>query len=208
MSVIESESQATKLQPIADISVLHIEPSRSWPSVNLHELWAYRELLYFLVWRDVKVRYKQTVIGAAWAIFQPLMTMVVFTVVFRKFGDMPSDGLPYPLFSYAALLPWEYFAKSLNSSISSVVANSHLITKVYFPRLLLPISATLSGIIDFGISFVFLLAMMIWFVFVPTWNALALPFFFFFRLLTTCWFIFGFRVLMFGFGFSGRPLRF
>jgi len=105
MSVIESESQATKLQPIADISVLHIEPSRSWPSVNLQELWAYRELLYFLVWRDVKVRYKQTVIGAAWAIFQPLMTMVVFTVVFRKFGDMPSDGLTYPLFSYTALLP-------------------------------------------------------------------------------------------------------
>ena len=184
MSVIESESQATKLQPIADISVLHIEPSRSWPSVNLQELWAYRELLYFLVWRDVKVRYKQTVIGAAWAIFQPLMTMVVFTVVFRKFGDMPSDGLPYPLFSYAALLPWEYFAKSLNSSISSVVANSHLITKVYFPRLLLPISATLSGIIDFGISFAFLLAMMIWFGFVPTWNALALPFFLLLTILT------------------------
>src|SRR6266536_5678967 len=131
-----------------------IEPPRRWEALDWREFWAYRELLYFLVWRDVKVRYKQTVIGAAWAIFQPLMTMVVFTVVFRKFGDMPSDGLPYPLFSYAALLPWEYFAKSLNSSISSVVANSPLITKVYFPRLLLPISATLSGIIDFGISFV------------------------------------------------------
>src|SRR5205809_5835094 len=145
MSVIESESQATKLQPIADISVLHIEPSRSWPSVNLQELWAYRELLYFLVWRDVKVRYKQTVIGAAWAIFQPLMTMVVFTVVFRKFGDMPSDGLPYPLLSYAALRPWEYFARSFNSSFSCVVPNSHLLTKFYFPRLVLPLSTTLPG---------------------------------------------------------------
>src|SRR5437773_11651343 len=132
MSVIESESQATKLQPIADISVIRIEASRSWPSVNLQELWAYRELLYFLVWRDVKARYKQTVIGAAWAIFQPLMTMAVFTVVFRKFGAMPSDGLPYPLFSYATLLPWEYSANSLHSSISSMLATSHLITNASF----------------------------------------------------------------------------
>ena len=149
-----------------------IEPSRGWLSLNLQEIWARHELLYFLVWRDVKVRYKQTVVGAAWVILQPLMTMVVFTVIFEQFAKMPSDGLPYPLFAYAALLPWNYFARSLNNSISSVAGNAHLITKVYFPRLLLPLSATLSGIIDLGVSFAFLIGMMMWYGIVPNWSAL------------------------------------
>ena len=162
-----------------------IEPSRGWLSLNLQEIWARHELLYFLVWRDVKVRYKQTVVGAVWVILQPLMTMVVFTVIFEKFAKMPSDGLPYPLFAYAALLPWNYFAKSLNSCISSVAGNAHLITKVYFPRLLLPLSATLSGIIDVGVSFAFLFGMMMWYGIVPNWSALiVVPLFVLLTMLT------------------------
>jgi lipopolysaccharide transport system permease protein len=148
------------------------------------ELWEYRELLYFLVWRDIKVRYKQTAIGAAWAVVQPLVTMVVFTVIFGKFADIPSDGLPYPLFSYAGLLPWTYFARALNQSIMSVVANANLITKVYFPRILLPLSAVLSGLVDFAVSFAFLIGLMIWFGFLPTANVLLLPLFLLLTMLT------------------------
>lgn len=155
------------------MAVTIIEPWRGWLSLNLREIWAYHELLYFLVWRDVKVRYKQTVIGAAWAILQPLMTMVVFTIIFQKFAKMPSDGLPYPLFSFSALLPWNFFSKSLNGSIGSLVGNANLITKVYFPRLLLPVSAILSATIDLAISFAFLLGMMMWYGIVPIWSALV-----------------------------------
>jgi lipopolysaccharide transport system permease protein len=182
----ESKTQSTKVQleRVADIPFVRIEHSRGWASLKLQELWQYRELVYIFVWRDLKVRYKQTAIGLVWAILQPLMTMIIFTLVFGKFAKMPSDGLPYAVFSYAALLPWNYFARSLTGSISSVVENAHLITKVYFPRLLLPISATLSGIIDFGISFIFLLGMMTWFGFVPTWGALLLPLFLLLIILT------------------------
>jgi lipopolysaccharide transport system permease protein len=141
----------------------------------LSEMWEYRELLYFLVWRNIKIRYKQTAIGAAWAIIQPLMTMIIFTLVFGKFANVPSDGLPYPIFSYAALLPWTYFATALNLSILSIVSNSNLITKVYFPRLFLPASAILSGLIDFGISFIFFLVMMIWYGTMPGWGIVFLP---------------------------------
>jgi lipopolysaccharide transport system permease protein len=167
-----------------DIPVTRISSSTSWLALGLGELWDHRELLYFFVWRDVKVRYKQTAIGAAWAIIQPILTMVTFTILFDKFAKMPSDGLPYPIFSYAALLPWNYFAKSLNGSIGSVVAGAHLITKVYFPRLLLPISATVSGLIDFGISFIFLLVMMAWYGIMPTWGVLLLPCFILLTMLT------------------------
>jgi lipopolysaccharide transport system permease protein len=166
-----------------DIPVIRIEASNRL-TLGLKELWDYRELLYFLVWRNVKVRYKQTAIGAAWAIFQPLMTMIIFTLVFGKFANVPSDGLPYPIFSYAALLPWTYFATSLNLSILSVVNNSNLITKVYFPRLFLPTSAILSGLIDFGISFIFFLVMMIWYGIVPGWSIVFLPGFVLLTLLT------------------------
>ena len=175
---------ASETRSALDIPVIRISSSTSWLALRLGELWDHRELLYFFVWRDVKVRYKQTAIGAAWAIIQPILTMVTFTIIFDKFAKMPSDGLPYPIFSYAALLPWNYFAKSLNGSIVSVVAGAHLITKVYFPRLLLPISATVSGLIDFGISFIFLLGMMAWYGIVPTWGALLLPCFILLTMLT------------------------
>jgi lipopolysaccharide transport system permease protein len=168
---------------VDDLPFVRIEASAS-RGLRLRELWEYRELLYFLVWRDVKVRYKQTAIGASWAVLQPLLTMVVFTVVFGRFANMPTNGLPYPIFSFVALLPWTYFSKSLNQSILSVVTNSNLITKVYFPRLLLPISAVVSGLIDLAIAFVFLIGMMIWYGMVPDWEVLFLPFFVLLAMLT------------------------
>ena len=147
----------------AKISVLRIEPLRGRASLKLWELWEYRELLYFLIWRDIKVRYKQTAIGAAWAVVQPLMTMVVFTVIFGNFAKMPSDGLPYPVFTYTAPLPWNLFTNALTRCSASLVSEAHLITKVYFPRLIVPLSATISGVVDFAIAFVVLLGMMVWF---------------------------------------------
>jgi len=157
--------------------VLVIEPSRVWFRLDLAALWQYRELLYFLVWRDLKVRYKQTAIGATWAILQPLMTMVIFTVIFGHFAKIPSDGLPYPIFAYTGLLPWTYFASALSRSSSSVVAEAHLISKVYFPRAVLPLAGTVSGIIDFAVAFPLLLGMMIWYGIMPAWGLLALPLF-------------------------------
>lgn len=156
---------------------LVIEPPRRWEAIQLGELWAYRELLYFLTWRDVKVRYKQTAIGAAWAVLQPLLTMVVLAVIFGAFIRVPTDGLPYPVFAYAALLPWNFFASSLSRASSSLVNDASLISKVYFPRLLLPVSAVLSMTIDFGIAFIILLGMMAWYGIVPGVAVLALPFF-------------------------------
>jgi homopolymeric O-antigen transport system permease protein len=175
---------ATEIKSGLDLPIIRISSSTNWIALRLRELWDYRELLYFFVWRDVKVRYKQTAIGAAWAIIQPLLTVVAFTVIFDQFAKMPSDGLPYPVFSYAALLPWNYFASSLNRSIGSVVEGANLITKVYFPRLLLPISATVSGLIDFTISFIFLLLMIAWYGIIPTWGALLLPCFILLAMLT------------------------
>jgi lipopolysaccharide transport system permease protein len=154
---------------------IHIEPSRGWVSLKLKELWEYRELLYFLIWRDIKVRYKQTVLGAAWAILQPLFTMVVFSLFFGKLAQMPSDGIPYPIFSYAALVPWTYFAQGLSQSSNSLVGSANLIKKVYFPRLVVPISAVLSGSVDFILAFIVLLGMMLYFGIVPTLNVLWLP---------------------------------
>ncbi len=166
-------------------SVIRIRPSETRIAIGFKDLWDYRELLYFLVWRDVKVLYKQTAIGAAWAVIQPLMTMVVFTLVFGTFAKIPSDGLPYPIFSFAALLPWTYFSKSLTQSVTSVVSNANLISKVYFPRLLLPISAVVEGLIDFAIAFVFLLGMFAWYRVVPSlWSVLLVPLFILLALLT------------------------
>lgn len=158
-----------------EIPVTWIGPSRGWVSLKLRELWAYRELLYFLAWRDVKVRYKQTVLGAAWAIFRPLLTMVVFSIFFGKFGKIPSDGLPYPVFSFVALLPWQLFVNSLTSSSQSVVAGGALITKVYFPRLLIPISSVLSGLVDFAVAFGVLIVMMFYYGIVPPPSMVFLP---------------------------------
>jgi len=153
-----------------------IEPSRGWTSLRLKEFWEYRELLYFLVWRDVKVRYKQTVLGAAWAILQPLMTMVVFTVFFGRMAKIGSDGLPYPIFSYVALLPWTFFAQGLSQSSDSLVGSANLIKKVYFPRLVIPASSVLSGVIDFAVAFVVLIGMMAYYGIWPTAAVVYLPF--------------------------------
>ena len=161
-----------------------IEPRKGLVHLDLKAIWEYRELLYFLVWRDLKVRYKQTVIGAGWAILQPLMTMAIFTVVFGTFAKIPSDGIPYPIFAYSALLPWNLFANSLSRGGTSIVGNAQLISKIYFPRLLLPLSGILSPIVDFAISFVILVIMMIWFGTVPGWGVLALPLFLLLALLT------------------------
>jgi lipopolysaccharide transport system permease protein len=156
---------------------LVIEPPRRWQAINVGELSAYRELLYFLTWRDVKVRYKQTAIGAAWAVLQPFLTMVVFAMIFGAFIRVPTDGLPYPVFAYAGLLPWNFFASSLSRASSSLVNDASLISKVYFPRLLLPVSAVLSMTIDFAIAFIILLVMMGWYGITPGIAVLTLPFF-------------------------------
>lgn len=152
-----------------------IRPPSGWASLGLGELWESRELLYFLTWRDVKVRYKQTALGAAWAIIQPLFMMVVFSLFFGRLGKMPSDGIPYPVFTFCALLPWQLFAHALTESSNSLVANERLITKVYFPRLVVPIAAVLGGLVDFLIAFVILLAMMFYYGIVPTRAIVTLP---------------------------------
>jgi lipopolysaccharide transport system permease protein len=161
-----------------------IQPSTGLFHLDLNAVWHYRELLYFLIWRDVKVRYKQTVIGAGWAILQPLMTMVIFTIVFGNFVKVPSDGLPYSIFAYTALLPWNFFAQAISHSGNSLVGNANLIKKVYFPRLIVPISAAVAPLVDFAIAFVMLLGIMTWFGIAPTWGMLTLPFFLFLALVT------------------------
>lgn len=164
--------------------VVRVEPSRGWVSLRLKELWDYRELLYFLVWRDVKVRYKQTALGATWAIIQPFFTMVVFSLFFGRLAKMPSDGVPYPIFSYTALVPWTFFAYGLSQASSSVVTSSNLITKVYFPRLIIPIATVLSGVVDFILAFVVLFGMMLYYGVAPTVNVLWLPVFLLLALVT------------------------
>src|SRR5581483_716092 len=139
-------------------------------------IWEYRELLLFMAWRDVKVRYRQTVLGATWAIVQPLTAMVIFSIVFGQLAKLPSDGIPYPIFTYTALLPWNLFAGALTRATSSLVGNAHLLTKVYFPRVIIPVSAMVSSVIDFGVSFVILLGMMLYYGIEPTWRLAALPF--------------------------------
>jgi lipopolysaccharide transport system permease protein len=162
-------------RPEMDIPVFRVEPSRGWTDLKLHELWEYRELLHFLAWRDVKVRYKQTLLGAAWAIIQPFSAMVIFSLIFGRLARLPSDGVPYPIFTFAALVPWAFFANGLSHVSQSLVTNANLIKKVYFPRLVVPIAAMLAGVIDFFLAFIVLLAMMLYFGLVPTLNVLWLP---------------------------------
>lgn len=140
-----------------------IEPARGWVPLKVNELWEYREVLYFLIWRDIKVRYRQTLIGAAWAIIQPFMTMVVFSIFFGRLAKVPSDGIPYPVFAFAALVPWTFFANGLTQSANSLVHSGHLITKVYFPRLIVPMARVLSGLPDLGFSFLVLVGMVWWY---------------------------------------------
>jgi lipopolysaccharide transport system permease protein len=157
------------------LHTIRIQPTKGWALLKLGQLWEYRELLWILVWRDLKVRYKQTVLGAAWAVLQPVLTMVVFTIIFGRLAKVPSDGLPYPVFVFCGLLPWQLFAYALNESGNSLVGNRQLITKVYFPRLVIPLSAVLAGLADFAIAFVVLLALMLYYGLVPTLALVALP---------------------------------
>jgi lipopolysaccharide transport system permease protein len=154
-----------------------IEPRRGWRSLDLRELWDYRELLYFLVWRDVKIRYKQTAIGALWVVLQPLLTAVIFTLVFGHYAHLQTNGVPYLLLTYSALLPWLLFANALSTSTKSIVENQALVTKVYVPRVLIPVAPVLAGLVDFAIGAVLLVGMMAWYGVVPSWHAALLPFF-------------------------------
>jgi lipopolysaccharide transport system permease protein len=164
--------------------VTRIQPAKGWVGIHFHELWKYRELFYFLVWRDLKVRYRQTALGAAWAVIQPFFTMVVFSVFFGRLAGVPSDGLPYPLFAFAGLVPWTFFANALAQSSNSLVGSQHLITKVYFPRLVIPVSAVLSGTLDFVIAFAVLVGMMFYYGVLPGLGSLTVPLFFLLALVT------------------------
>lgn len=167
------------------VPTLVIRPPRKWVPVDLHELWAYRELVTSFTLRDIKLRYKQTGLGIAWAVLQPLLTMVIFTVFFGGLAKIPSDGVPYPLFVLAALLPWTLFAEGLTRSTTSMVTNANIMTKVYFPRLIMPLSSIISPLIDFAVSFIILIAMMVYYGFVPTLNILFLPLFLLLALATS-----------------------
>ncbi len=177
MTDIVVDKQAESANPLETNPepLLVIEPSRGWVSLRLREIWQYRELLYFLIWRDIKVRYKQTIIGAAWAIIQPFMTMVVFSLFFGQLARVPSDGVPYPIFSFAALVPWGFFSTGLTSASNSLVGSANLIQKIYFPRLVIPLASVVSGVVDFLLSFVVLILMMLAYHIVPTVNVLWLP---------------------------------
>jgi len=160
---------------LPDQPVVSIRPPGRWAALNFRHLWDYRELSYFLIWRDVKVRYKQTLLGIAWAIIQPLLTMLIFTLFFGKLASVPSDNIPYPIFAYAGLLPWTFVSNAVTCSGNSLVGSSNLISKVYFPRMIIPMSAVGAALVDFGIGFVLLAALMACYGVVPTWSFLMLP---------------------------------
>lgn len=169
------ESELDPHQQLPDAPLVTIKPSRSWVALDLRGLWNYRELLYFLTWRDVKVRYKQTLLGVAWAILQPLATMLIFTLFFGQLAGIPSDGIPYPIFAYAGLLPWTFFSNALTNSGNSLVASSSLITKVYFPRMIIPAAAVAAGLVDFLIAFGLLIGLMIYYKVAVSWAMLMIP---------------------------------
>ena len=167
-----------------DDKAILIKPSTGWAALDLKDLWIYRELVYFMTWRDLKVRYKQTLLGASWAVLQPFLTMVVFSIFFGGLAQVSSDNVPYPIFSYTALLPWTLFSKALLDASKSLVSSSHIITKIYFPRIILPLATILAGIVDFLIAFVVLLGMMVYYQVSPTVNIWTLPLFFLLALVT------------------------
>ena len=160
---------------VSSESTIIIQPHKTWVPLNLHELWEYRDLIYFLIWRNVKGRYRQMALGPLWIVIQPLMNMVLYTIIFGTVARLPSDGLPYPLFSYAALLPWTFFSSAVNGAANSLLSYQSLITKVYFPRLVVPVVGVLSGLVDFAISFIILLGMMVFYGYSPTWTILTIP---------------------------------
>jgi lipopolysaccharide transport system permease protein len=151
-------------------TTIYIKPSKGLAALNLRDLWVYRELVFFMVWRDVKVRYKQTLLGMSWAIIQPIMTMLVFTFLFGQVAKLPTDGIPYPVFSFTALLPWGLFTTALNSGSRSLVTHNNMVTKIYFPRLILPMASVFAGLVDFAIAFVILIGLMFYYKVTPAWN--------------------------------------
>jgi len=175
----------TAARDTKDLPMLIIKPPRKWVPVDFHELWNYRELLISFTMRDIKIRYKQTALGFLWAIIQPLFMMVIFTIIFGGFAKIPSDGVPYPLFSFSALLPWMLFSEGLTRSTMSMVSNANIMTKVYFPRLIMPISGILSPLVDFAVSISILVVMMAYYGFVPTINVVFLPLFILLALATS-----------------------
>ena len=170
-----ASSRSNALKNKNDPQVVFIKPSKGSVPLNLRALWEYRELLYFLTWRDIKVRYKQTVLGAAWAILQPLTTMLIFSLFFGRLVKVPSDGIPYPLFAFAALVPWTFFANGLNQSSNSLIASSNLLKKVYFPRLVIPVATVLAGVVDFVLAFIILLVLIAFYRVTPTINIVWTP---------------------------------
>jgi lipopolysaccharide transport system permease protein len=186
MVTAEIPSQSpSSLPPVDDEKITLIEPLRGWVHLGLREIWDYRELLFFFTWRDIKVRYKQTILGASWAILQPLFSMVVFSIFFGQLARIPSDGIPYPIFSYTALLPWTFFANGLSNAANSVVRDANLVKKVYFPRLIVPVSSVLGGLLDLVLAFLVLVGMMVYYGLYPTGASIVwLPFFLLLALMT------------------------
>jgi len=168
----------------SDSDTIILRPSRGWSALNLADLWRYRELIFFLTWRDLKVRYKQTVLGVAWAVIRPVITMVIYSLIFGNLAQLDSEGVPYSIFTYVALLPWQLFSKAMNDAGRSMVSNRNMVTKIYFPRLVIPVSTILSGLVDFLIAFVILIGMMIYFQVPITLNVLYLPLFLLLALVT------------------------
>jgi homopolymeric O-antigen transport system permease protein len=181
---MNATTPSAEIPVLPRLPTLRITPPSRWWVIPFGELWDFRELLYFFVWRDIKVRYKQTAIGAAWAVLQPFLTMLIFSLFFGRLAHIPSEGLPYPIFYYSALLPWTYFATSLQNATNTIVDNQRVITKVYFPRLALPLSSVLSGLVDFGVSFLMFVAMMLYYRMRPGVNVLWLPAFLLLAVLT------------------------
>ncbi len=167
---------SSSTETLTAVPRIRLKPSNGWRALNLREFWQYRELLYFLSWRDIKVRYKQTALGALWAILQPFLTMLVFSLFFGNLAKMPSDGIPYPIFAFSALVPWTFFSNGLTQSGNSLIQSAGMLKKVYFPRLIVPISSILSGVVDFLFAFLVLIGLMFWYGIVPTANVVWLPF--------------------------------
>jgi lipopolysaccharide transport system permease protein len=198
-----SNGESSDVHFAAGRPLIAIRPSGKWVALDLGSLWSYRELLYFLMWRDVKVRYKQTLLGAAWAVIQPLFAMAIFTLFFGRLAGVPSDGIPYPIFAYAGLLPWMFFSNAVTNSGNSLVGSSNLITKVYFPRMIIPAAAAGAGLVDFAIALLILVVLMIYYSIGATWNLLMFPALVFLTLLLAL----GVGMLMSGLNVKYRDIR-
>jgi lipopolysaccharide transport system permease protein len=168
---------ANSIETVHQPETIYIKPSTGLAALNLRDLWIYRELVFFMIWRDIKVRYKQTLLGAAWAIIQPVLTMLIFNFVFGTVAKVPTEGIPYPIFSYAALLPWGLFSAALNNASRSLTTNQNMVSKIYFPRLVLPLASVLGGLVDFAIAFLILVVLMIYYKITPTTAIWTLPLF-------------------------------